>query len=239
MNEQLISKKINEPWLLVHSIFKSVQGEGPFSGTPAVFVRLAGCNLCCPHCDTDYTSVARTMMVNEVMRDIEQFPDVAPDGAVRLIVITGGEPFRQARVNELAYRLARLGYFVQFETNGTLPIGTLADIAETDIQKRKGVYVVCSPKSSKLSKDMDHACAFKYVIEAGKVNPQDGLPTKVLGNRRAPARPPKDFKGPIYVQPMDEQGVPSGRDHLVQTLDSCLRYGYILQLQIHKIIGVQ
>lgn len=239
MNEQVISKRINEPWLLVHSIFKSVQGEGPFSGIPAVFVRLAGCNLCCPHCDTDYTSAASTMLVNDVIQTIERFSDVYPEGPVRLIVITGGEPFRQARVNELAYRLVQRGYFVQFETNGTLPIGTLADIAETDIAKRQGVYIVCSPKSSKLSKDMSYACAFKYVIEADRVNPKDGLPTKVLGNRRAPARPPKEFKGPIYVQPMEEQGTPSGRNHLVQTLDSCLRYGYILQLQIHKIIGVQ
>ena len=38
--------------LEVHSIFKTIQGEGPFCGTPAVFIRLAGCNLQCPWCDT-------------------------------------------------------------------------------------------------------------------------------------------------------------------------------------------
>ena len=39
----------------VHSIFPTIQGEGPFVGQPAIFIRLAGCNLQCPACDTDYT----------------------------------------------------------------------------------------------------------------------------------------------------------------------------------------
>src|SRR3954467_9071958 len=42
--------------LSIHSIFYTLQGEGPYSGCPAVFMRLAGCNLQCPGCDTDYTS---------------------------------------------------------------------------------------------------------------------------------------------------------------------------------------
>ena len=40
--------------LQLAEIFYSVQGEGTWTGTPAVFVRLAGCNLSCSFCDTDY-----------------------------------------------------------------------------------------------------------------------------------------------------------------------------------------
>ena len=55
INKQPIEKRepSYEGTLQVHSIFKTIQGEGPFCGTPCVFVRLAGCNLQCPACDTD------------------------------------------------------------------------------------------------------------------------------------------------------------------------------------------
>ena len=56
-NSQPIEKRSRDADVLeVHSIFYTLQGEGPFCGSPAIFIRLAGCNLQCPGCDTDYTS---------------------------------------------------------------------------------------------------------------------------------------------------------------------------------------
>ena len=61
MNQQAPEKQQlrGDGLLAVHSIFYTIQGEGPFAGETAVFVRLAGCNLQCPLCDTDYTSDRR------------------------------------------------------------------------------------------------------------------------------------------------------------------------------------
>ena len=67
-NQQLADKPVlNETGLSlqVNSIFYTIQGEGPFAGRPAIFIRLAGCNLQCPGCDTEYTK-RQTMTVDEI-----------------------------------------------------------------------------------------------------------------------------------------------------------------------------
>ena len=51
-NTQEPEKIDRDRHLDVHSIFHTIQGEGPYCGHPAVFIRLAGCNLQCPGCDT-------------------------------------------------------------------------------------------------------------------------------------------------------------------------------------------
>ena len=80
----------------VHSIFATIQGEGPFTGHPCVFVRLAGCNLQCPGCDTDYTEDRRMMQIYEIAESVASV--LKASGSTRakvpLVVITGGEPFR-------------------------------------------------------------------------------------------------------------------------------------------------
>lgn len=119
--------------LRVSEIFESVQGEGASAGLPAIFVRLARCNLRCSWCDTPYSwDWQRYRYEDEVRRmSVGEVADaVRASGAPRLIV-TGGEPMLQAAaVAALLERLpAELA--VEVETNGTVrpepPLATRVD----------------------------------------------------------------------------------------------------------------
>src|SRR5574343_1826946 len=94
MNNQQPAPRDFQDTLEVHSIFSTIQGEGPFCGRPAVFVRLAGCNLQCPGCDTDYTQ-NRARLDYEIILSIIRDQLALTASKANLIVVTGGEPFRQ------------------------------------------------------------------------------------------------------------------------------------------------
>ena len=102
-------------------LYKSVQGESSLAGLPCIFVRLAGCNLRCAWCDSEYTfSGGRPFTEDEVVAQIEAF---AP---CKLVEFTGGEPMLQAReLLPLMQRLLNEGYTLMIETSGERP---LADV---------------------------------------------------------------------------------------------------------------
>lgn len=213
-------------WFDVINIWKTIQGEGPLAGVPAIFVRLAGCNLQCPMCDTNYTEGRTIMKIEEIVEAVDEI-----DSKIKLIVITGGEPFRQP-ISELLSALSGQFYqrTVQVETNGTLyrPI------------YNQQAMVVCSPKTKKIHPAMAQQIhAWKYVVEHGKVSEFDGLPESVLGMDMHVARPPKDTdKRNIYVQPMDSQDHSLNLLHLDTAVQSCMKHGYRLCLQTQKIVGL-
>lgn len=236
INIQSIEKRNfrSDGLLEVHSIFNTIQGEGPFCGQQAVFVRLAGCNLQCPKCDTDYTQNRKSVPVNDVLLAI--FAHNTPN---KLVVITGGEPFRQD-ISMLVNALVKRGFNVQIETNGTLPIPANMNwvVTQNPHSVSGGCYIVCSPKSGKVHSSVsDSACAWKYVVSADAMD-EDGLPTMALDHTATPrlARPPKDYTGPIYVQPCDDE---NAKANLQACVESVMNFGYTLQLQIHKLIGME
>ncbi len=103
-------------------IFYSVQGEGTFVGTPAVFVRLAGCNLACSFCDTDY-AVKFFDDVAGVVARVRSLGDACP-----MVVITGGEPLAQRETLALIDALRADGRRVHIESNGTIPVELPRDV---------------------------------------------------------------------------------------------------------------
>lgn len=240
-NRQPVEKRIrvnSTTQLEVHSVFKTIQGEGPFTGHRAVFVRFAGCNLQCPSCDTEYTENRKYLTPQELVDVVAG----VSKGEPCLVVITGGEPFRQnhALLTDLFDTLLQCGYFIQVETNGTLPppIYHYSHFPPY----LSGVYIVCSPKTGKVHKGIeDQLCAYKYVMSWDSMDPEDGLPIKALGHSAAPrvARPKKYYDGPIYLQPVDHKNESDNIRSLGEVVNSCLKHGYILQLQVHKLIGVE
>ncbi len=102
--------------LQLAEIFYTLQGEGSFTGTPAVFVRLAGCNLACDFCDTDY-SLKFVASVDEVVQRVGEAGGDCP-----MVVITGGEPFAQRDTLALIAALRADGRRVHVESNGTIPV---------------------------------------------------------------------------------------------------------------------
>jgi len=114
-------------------LYKSVQGESSFAGLPCIFVRLAGCNLRCAWCDSEYTFTGgKPFTEDEIVAQIEAL------GPCRLIEFTGGEPMLQAKeLLPLMQRLLAEGYTLMVETSGERPL------AEVPVAVHKIVDVKC------------------------------------------------------------------------------------------------
>ena len=177
--------------LFVTSIFYTLQGEGPYAGIPAVFVRLARCNLTCSFCDTffDDGDWMTFTQIEEKIHDTiknnwenEQVPSwVSASGTSAgypgiVLVMTGGEPLLQENISEFMTRQLSFFKAVQVESNG---------IPDTEVPL--GVTLVCSPKCSekngiavkyfKPSKTiLERADCLKFVMSADVDSPYNTIP---------------------------------------------------------------
>ncbi len=219
--------------LKVFSVFDTIQGEGVYTGYPATFLRLAGCNLECFLCDTIYTG--------DVLGDYNpgQLVDYIKNNFPKrdLIVLTGGEPFRQDF--RYAVNLLMLHWRVQIETNGTLFLDLKELRALSDGIHFNKLTVVCSPKTPSIHNRMwEQIDSLKYVVEAGKID-DDGLPLSSVGPQYGrPARPPENWYGSIYVEPLDCQDAEKNDANMKAAVQCCLQHNYRLSLQTHKIAGL-
>ncbi len=104
-------------WLPVMEQFYSIQGEGFFQGSAAVFIRLGGCDVGCVWCDVKDSWDAdahKRYSVEEIVSSANKFPS-------ELVIITGGEPLMHD-LRLITAQLKSLGKKINLETSGTHPL---------------------------------------------------------------------------------------------------------------------
>jgi organic radical activating enzyme len=217
--------------LPVNEIFYSIQGEGFHAGTPAVFVRLAGCNLNCPWCDTEYHKFVE-MSLGKIRERIHTLIENTVDPELAdsffkpfTIIITGGEPTTHSNLKNLIEFLSNEVFSIHIETNGTNPklLKELSEILD---------WITVSPKKigeEKYKKEMQESCTsfadeVKIVLD-GKINPFDYIskdaPTKYLR---------KSVQ--YYIQPLSCNFLPA--------INFVKKYPiWKLSIQIQKVIKVR
>ena len=194
----------------VVDIFFSLQGEGFWTGTPMVFLRLGGCNLKCPFCDTDHSHYLE-MSVDEILMGLH-----FTGGTCRRVCVTGGEPALQLD-RELVDALHAAGYRIHVETNGTraLPEGvdwvTLSPKADVPGLQGDGTVV------------LEKADEVKVVFQGQDVERWSGFPA-----------------GAHFLQPCDTGDPARNAEILRKTLDYILEHPrWRMSLQTHKILKIK
>jgi len=206
MNETKKTYSVNE-------IFYSLQGEGRHAGTPAVFVRFAGCNLKCPFCDTDFRK-GTPMTAQEIVDEALRLCGCGIDDGKPIIVLTGGEPTLQAD-RELFDAFHNCKFGIACETNGTNPL-VWAD------------FVTVSPKEDYC--DSLHCVAEKAhevkVVFDGKHDPEKWF-----------ERIQAEY---YYLQPCDTGDPDKNAEIMRETVEYILKHPHwTLSLQTQKILKIR
>ena len=118
----------------VVEIFDSIEGEGKRAGATASFIRLAGCNLRCTYCDTEYALAPddfQIMNIDGILARLEQ-------RRLFRVTLTGGEPLIAENIECLVHRLLSAGYEVNIETNGSVDISDMLNYLESSKVEHRG-----------------------------------------------------------------------------------------------------
>lgn len=135
-----------QPSWKVNEVFYSIQGEGKHTGMPAVFIRLAGCSMNCPFCDTKYAfQTGEEWDETRLLGELKKYP-------CKTAVVTGGEPTEQ-NAPALFNALKNAGYEIHLETNGAQD----ADVSRVD-------FVCVSPKKYVSPQMLKKADVIKIVV---------------------------------------------------------------------------
>lgn len=207
--------------LFVTSMFFTLQGEGPYAGMPALFIRLAKCNLACSFCDTffddgdwmtftqieakayhticDYWNNQGKSVPEWALPFVEQSQTESGPGPFPniVLVITGGEPTLQKNLTQFLERQVPIYKAVQIESNGTV-----------NLEIPEGVTLVCSPKCAEKNgvaikylaptkQILERADCLKFVMSAEVDSPYNTIPN--WAHEWKKNNPDKE----IYASPMN------------------------------------
>jgi 7-carboxy-7-deazaguanine synthase (Cx14CxxC type) len=200
----------------VKEIFKTLQGEGYWTGRTAIFVRFAGCNLwsghekdrakaACRFCDTDFRDGTEMSTADIYSAVVTLWGSDYPN---RFVVFTGGEPLLQLE-HPLVEAMRRRGFDVAVESNGTRQM-RFNDVDWLTISPKAGVPVV-----------QPFADEIKFVF------PQPGLdPSKFADGAYSH----------FFIQPLDDE---HREENTKKAVQYCLEHPrWILSLQTHKILNL-
>lgn len=221
--------------LNINEMFETIQGEGAYTGIPSVFVRLQGCPVGCPWCDTKHTWEIKSDLIvspQDVIAkssESETFFASSEESLLSLfsqegyvakhVVITGGEPCMYD-LRPLTSMLHNKGFTTQIETSGTFEV--LCD---------DRTYVTVSPKINMkggydvLVSALERANEIKHPIAMQKhIDELDTLLAEVSS---------LDGKQ-VCLQPISQQK--RATELAVRT---CIERNWRLSLQTHKYIGIE
>lgn len=209
--------EISQYVLRVNEIFYSVQGEGGRSGKPSIFIRLSGCNLKCPFCDTEFER-GNEMTVQQLLTAIKQYPG-------KEIVWTGGEPTLQ--LNRLIVNFFKnAGYYQAIETNGTnfIPEG-IDYVAISPKQFNKRLIDIVNEWRLHSGRVDEIRIVYPGAIDIHGIH--DSLYNKVH----------RFYLSPEFV---GEGNQYMNEEYVKQTVNTCLSNPqFSLSIQMHKLISVK
>lgn len=214
----------------VNEIFYTLQGEGAHSGIPAVFVRLSGCNLRCPWCDTEFADY-REMSADEVVAEVCSLYDLQ-NPRRKMVVLTGGEPSLQMD-KPLVDALHAAGFYICIETNGTHPLPEGID------------WITCSPKETSLQHSAvsgQAPLALKRVNEVKVVFTGTYDPEVWRSQLEAEhwMLQPLRFTGEWLIDHAVDEWEDDRNDNLDDTVRYILAHPFWrLSVQLHKIVGLR
>ncbi|MEB3338435.1 MAG: 7-carboxy-7-deazaguanine synthase QueE [Leptolyngbyaceae bacterium] len=208
-NSPFTSPSVLAGSLPVVETFHSVQGEGAWTGTNAFFIRLGGCDVGCPFCDTKESWNPRRHPQRSIPELVSEAKAVNP----RIVVVTGGEPLMHDLLL-LTQHLRVAGLRSHLETSGAHPFTGVFD------------WVTFSPKRFKLP----HASIYAQTNELKVVitNAND----LAWAEEQAARVPPDALK---YLQA--EWNTPASQALIFEYVLQHPKWR--VSLQTHKLLGVQ
>ena len=207
----------------IKEVFATLQGEGAQAGTPAVFLRFAGCNLgydVCPWCDTDWVKADYTLNLAGTLELVRQTAESGFGGERRdlLLVATGGEPSLQLD-RPLADALRERGYRISMESNGSRAVDrTLVD------------WLTISPKQPAFVQR--EGSELKLLFTGAQA---EGITPDVAAVRRIAQGTRFEH---YFLQPIDlpERGGPNYEEAIQAVME--LGPPWRLSVQTHKVAGI-